>query len=291
MVLLKKIKTNRLYIIIFLFCLITMLISALYETNIFYIIKEYISNPEYKLNYINNSDEPIDFEVNLLNIIKFTLSQYQWNYDYLVIWGTNVFQLLIPIFASISALLFYNKNQTINKFIINKNKSYKKFLLKESSLVSLKMSISIFGAFIIFYIFSIIVSNGTSNPGISREFLIDLLGIDFYYKYTKLYYLIDGLFRLFLIPFIYSFFACSISLYLKNAKQVFLAPIVYYFGFTLISYALTNITYLGIYLSPLLAMVTGAYTYINSFLVMIMPLLAIIISCGAILWRGKYVEI
>ena len=268
-----------------------MLISTLYETNIFYMIKEYLFNPEYKVNYINNSDIPVNFEVNLLNIVKFELLQYNWNYDYLIIWGTNIFQLLIPIIAAIAALLFYTKIQTINKFVLNRKRNYKKFLLNESAYISIKISLSIFLAFIVYYVFSIMISNGTTNQGISRNFLIDLLGTDFYTKYTELYYLLDGIFRLFLIPFIYSFFACSISMYLKNAKQVFLAPIIYYFGLTLISYALANITELGIYLSPLLAMVTGAYTNINSFLVMIMPLMTLSIGLITIFWRCKYVEI
>ncbi len=284
-------KKYKIYIVIFIFSLMIMLISSLYETNIFYMIKEYIFNPEYKANYASNSEVPINFDINLFNIIKFELSQYHWTYDYLVIWGTNLFQLLIPIIAAISALLFYTKNQTINKFAVNKNKNYKKFLLKEATIISFKIAFSIFMAFIVFYISSIILSNGATNSNISRNFLLDILGTDFYYNNTKLYYFIDGFFRLFMIPFIYSIFACSISMYLKNVKQVFLAPIVYYFGLTLISYALTNITNLGIYLSPLLAMVTGAYANINSLCVMIMPLLSIIISLGAILWRGKYVEI
>lgn len=291
MILFTFLKKNRTYIILFIFCLIIMLLSALYETGIFNIIKEYIFNSDYKVNYINNSDCTIDFEINLLNIIKFTLSQYDWNYDYLVIWGTNAFQVLVPIIAAISGLTFYSRNQTINKFAINKNKSYESFLLKESCMISFKISISIFLAFIIYYTFSIAISNCKVNPGISRTFLIDILGYNFYNKYTLTYYLIDGFFRLFLIPFIYSVLACSISLYLKNVKQVFLAPIIYYFGLSLISFGLTNFTSLGIYISPLLAMVTGAYNNINSLCVLIMPLLTIMISLGTFFWRGKYVEI
>ena len=90
-----------------------MLISILSETNIFYIAKEYIFNLDYRNDFIKNSDIPFDSKLDLLNILKFELKNFKWSYDYIIIWGTNIFQLLIPIFAAIAALIFYKKNKTI----------------------------------------------------------------------------------------------------------------------------------------------------------------------------------
>lgn len=289
--LVKYIKKYKIFIIIFIFSLLLMFLMTLYQTHVFYIVKQFIFNSEYRDNFVANSDIPINFDLNLFNIIKFVLGNFQWTYDYMLIWGTNIFQLLIPIFASICALIFYNQNQTINNFIINKKKTYKSFLFKESFILSLKMATSIFLAFIIFYIFCIVFSKGVSSPNIFREFLLDIIGNDFYYKHTKMYYLLDGMIRMFLVPLIYSMFACSISLFLKSYKHVFLFPIVYYFGLTLFSFAISYIVDFGIYISPLIVMVHGDYANINSLYIMIMPLFAVLVSISLIFWRSKYVEI
>lgn len=285
------IKKNNIYIKIFIISLFLMLLSAIYETNIFYISKEFIFNSEYRENFANNSDILIDFNLNLINVVKYVLTNYKWKYNYMVIFGTNVFQLLIPIFASISALIFYKQSQSINKFIINKKKTYKSFLAKKIMQSSLKMSCSIFFAFIIFYILCIIISNGSIDTNISRSFLLDILGKNFYSKHTMFYYFIDGSVKLFLTPLIYCIFACSLSLILKSFKQVFLAPIIYYFGLTLVSFILRESFGVGMYLSPLLIMITGDFLNINTLKVMIMPSVAILISIIIITMKGKYVEI
>lgn len=268
-----------------------MLISMINETNIFYMIKEFIFNEDYRNNYANNSDIPIDFDVNLLNIIKFNLATYNWTYDYILIWGTNIFQLLIPIFASISASLFYNKSQSIGKLMINKEKKYRTFIFKEILINSLKIARSIFSAYIVFFIIAIVISKRTTSVNISRTFLTDILGNEFYYNHTQIYYLLDGFIRLFFVPLVYSFFACSISLFCKNYKQVFLIPIILYYGATLISFAIRNLSKIGIYMSPLLIMVPNEYSNINSYCTLIVPMIAILISICTIFWRDKHVEI
>ena len=268
-----------------------MFLMTLYQTHIFYIVKQFIFNSEYRDNFVANSEIPINFDLNVFNIIKFVLGNFKWTYDFMLIWGTNIFQLMIPFFASICALIFYNQNQTINNFIINKKKTYKSFLFKEIFMVSLKMATIVFLAFIIFYIFCIVISKGESSPNIYREFMLDIIGNDFYYKHTQIYYFLDGAIRMFLIPFIYSMFACSISLFFKSIRNVFLFPIVYYFGLTLFSFVISYIIDFGIYISPLIVMAHGDYANINSFCIMIMPLLAVLVSILAIFWRGKYVEI
>lgn len=285
------IKKNKIYILIFICCITIMLISCLYETNIFYVIKEYLFNSEYKNSYISNSDVPIDFELNLTNIIKFHLSNYKWTYDYMLIWGINIFQLLLPFLATISALIFYNKNKSINAMAINKQKSYKKFIFKESLNISLHIAISVFCAFIVFFIIALIVSKGATDNNITRSFLTDIIGMDNYHKYTGIYYFVDGFIKLFLIPLLYSIIACVISLFVKNAKQVLIVPIISYFLLYLISFGLTPFWNFAFYLNPLLIMVTGDYSNINSFLVLLIPLSTIFLSYLGITWKGNKIEI
>ena len=123
-----------------------MFVSIIYETNLFYIVKQYLFNPEYRNNYLN-SDINFELKLNLVNVIRFELANFQWTYDYMIIWGTNAFQFLLPILCGISALVFFKKNNTINKFAIYKQDNYKKNILKEANFNSLKLAFSLFLSF------------------------------------------------------------------------------------------------------------------------------------------------
>lgn len=267
-----------------------MFVSIIYETNLFYIVKQYLFNPTYRDNYLN-SDINFESELNLFNVIKFELLNFDWTYDYMIIWGTNAFQFVLPILCGISALVFFKKNNTINKFIIYKQKNYKKIILKEINKKSLKLSFSLFLSFIIFCVISYIISNGNTNIYISRNFLLDLLPNNFYNNYTFIYYLLDGFVRLFFASYIYSFFACAISLNCIDSKKAFFTPIIYYFGLAMISMVLSRIFQPFIYLSPLLIMVTGYYSNINSILVFIVPIFTILFSLLIVYYKGRNIEI
>ena len=47
----KKIKQNKIYIIIFFICFMIMILSALNETNIFNIVGNFIFNSDYRENF------------------------------------------------------------------------------------------------------------------------------------------------------------------------------------------------------------------------------------------------
>ena len=52
-----------------------------------------------------------------------------------------------------------------------------------------------------------------------------------------------------------------------------------------------DINIIGMYLSPIIIMVSNSYFDINSYCVFLMPLITILISFGILLWKGKYVEV
>lgn len=287
----KFIKKNKVYIFVSIICLLIMLFFALNETNVFHIIKEYIFNPDYRDNY-SLAESNVKINMSLMQVIKSVLTNYKWEYDYMLIWGTNVFQTLLPFLIAISGINFYKKYQTIWKSSLYRNNNHAKFLFKEIFKESLKLSLSILCSYFIFYILCIFISKGMTNPSITRTLFIDIIGEKFYYNYTYLYYLLDGVTKFFITPMIYSFFVCSISLKFKNLKQVCLIPVILYFGLSLFS---TILYYIigdyAIYFSPATIIVSGAYDTVNTLLIFMFDFILIFISIVFIRRNVKSVEI
>jgi hypothetical protein len=268
-----------------------MILLAINETNVFAIIKNFVLDEKFRKNF-SLAESNVYIDLNLFQVIHRVLSAYTWNFDYSIIWGTNFFQLLIPCLAAIAGLLFYNDLNSIYKFSIYRTKNYKSFIIKEIFNKSIKLATSVFFAYLVFYIITFIVTGGSLNPTITRELLLDILGKDFYYSYTYLYYLLDGIVRFLIIPFIYSFFSCSISLIVKNQKQVLFAPNFYYFGLTLfavfLGYLVGNSS---IYFSPTTIMISGQYYNVNTLLLSLINLLPLLISFIILKRKFNNVEI
>lgn len=289
----KKINSgdNLIYLIIFVNCLIFMLVFAINETNIFIILKNYLLDTDFRDNYwIVEGGKYVGF--NPLKVIINVLGEYNWKFDYIIIWGTNFFQTLIPIFASIAGFLFYRDFHSIYKNIIYRIKNYRSFIVKEISVKSLKISLSIFSAYISFFLIILIITKGELNNTITRELFLDILGKEFYSDHTYLYYLLDGFVRFFLIPFIYSFFSCSISMFLKTKKQVLFAPILYYFGLSVVAvFTGYLIGHLSIYINPITIMISGSYNDINTYYLTFINILPILISVIVLKRNFKNVEV
>lgn len=288
----EYIKKNIIYIILFFGCLLAMLLFAINETNIFYIVKEYIFNSNYRNNfYLVEGNLPTSSSI--LGVIGHVFKHYRWTYDTMIIWGTNIFQLLLPCISAISGLIIFNKIGTIFKFSLYRSGEKKlNYIMKKSVIISFKISMAIFLSYVVFYIICLLISGGISNSSVSRSLLLDLIGENFYYMHTYLYYFIDGIIRLFIIPFIYSLFSCSIALLVKTQKQAFLLPIAIYFGLNFISIILRFIVGdIAIYISPITILVSGTYSTINTPLLLCLHFIFVIVSYFIMRWRTKNGEI
>ena len=150
----------------------------------------------------------------------------------------------------------------------------------------------LFISFILFYIFAFLISKGETNIDITRCLFLDIFGESFYSNYTWFYYLLDGLVRFFIMPFIYSLFACIISLEAKSFKQAFVIPIGYYFCLSFISIILEQIFgNIALYFNPTMIMASGDYHSINTILAFAIHLLPIIICFIIVRKKGNKIEI
>ena len=102
------IKENKKYICVFLICIVIMIYEALYDNNIIEIIKRALFEPGYIEFYFANTDTQVSTGtahtfINLfINIVKYTPLAF----DSLIVFGTRIFQLILPLFAVVSGIEF-----------------------------------------------------------------------------------------------------------------------------------------------------------------------------------------
>ena len=196
-------------------------------------------------------------------------------FDELMAFGPRIFQIIIPIFAVIPAIDFYKYYHSIFHFSLLRKKQGNRLILIEITKNSLKLGISIFIGYVLFMILAYSMSDMNYNSqDIARTFLLDIFGDKIIIDHKVIYYLIEGSIRFFMIPFVYSFFAQSSVLHFNNLKEVMGAPILYYYFFTFIGYALSifnNDIY--VYLSPAVIMSNGTFRNMNSYLLILMNIL------------------
>lgn len=279
------------YFLLFLFCIIIMLICSLYETNIFYIVRRFLFDSEYRANF-SLAESTIKTNINVFQVIKQVITNYDGKFDYLLIFGTNLFQILLPCVVSIFGVLFYYKYSSIDQFAIYKTKNYDKYIRKQITHEALKTASTIFFSFIFFYIILFIITKGELSNYMGRTLFIDLLGNSFYNNNTYLYYILDGAIRMFLIPFVYTFFACSLAIILKTQKQVFLVSNIYYYGLSAIGFGLYYlIGDIALYFNPSVIMASGSYNNINTMLLICTNVIPLILGILIIRGKSKNVEI
>ena len=287
----KILKNNNIYFIIFVITFIIMLVTVLNDTNIFYVVKNFIFDKNYRDNF-TLAESSIAYDITLFQVINKVLGNYDWNFDTMIIWGTNIFQIIIPLFGAIGSLLFFHRKMTIYQLSLYRSKGYLKFLLKEILSECLKITISVFFAYVCFYVICLFVSKGSYNITVTRSFLLDFFGNSFYKEHRELYYLLVGFLKFFVINFIYILFSISICLHTRNSKVAFLLPLVWYYSLTLIASILTNgVSFQFIYLSPALIMMSEYYNNIISLCVFVLPLIILIISIFLIKQEAKYVAL
>lgn len=285
-----KFKRNKLYIIVFFVCLLIFVFYALEETNIFFIVKKFLSDPSYKKSYIENS---AGTNINgILDVIRDVLTRYPWTFDSEIVWGTNMFQLLLPFFASVASVKFYQEYTTIFQLeMYREKKTTQKFLFRKVFKTASHLALAIFLAYLVFYFLTLWVTKGVLMDGFDRE-LFNEVYPEFYENSPYIYYIVEGLVRFLLMPFIYAFFACAIALFAQNQKLVLLVPNIYYFGLSTIAFGLYYVSEkISLYINPTTIMVVGSYENLSSILLIIISCLPFWLGVGLIYWRSKYAQV
>lgn len=234
----------------------------------------------------------MNIEPTVFNIMKSVISNMQFTFDVSVIFGTMWFQIIIPLFATISGVAFYQIYNSNLKLKIIRKERYKQTILKEILFNSLKLGSVIFAAYLVFISCAYLISTPGSLGSSERTLFSDLIGNGLFLNHTFLYFIMEGIVRFFMIPFAYATLSQSFALFDKSLKEVIAAPILYYYGLSAIGFAMAMVVpQLAIYINPSVIMANGSYEQFNSIVLILINMLPLLIGLGIIYWRTKNVEI
>lgn len=274
-------KENQIYYLVSLFCLLLMIISISWDSLWFASTCGWFESPEAK-EAIRKLGMEYGYVIN-----HFTDALYfyfkvdsHWIFDYDIVFGTVFFQLLIPFLAVIPAYRIYKEMQSVYHMKAYRQSSYPQFLWKQILSEAVKLSVSVFGAYLI-YLFLCMALENTYGDWILHELLLDILGKDFYHSHMHLYYVLEGSIRFFLIPLLYSILSECYALTAGNAKQAILFPFAYYYGLTAVSFLLIRVfgtTKALLYLCPTTIMANGDYETVSTPAILAVHVLPLLIG-------------
>lgn len=273
-------KINKKYIYLILTYIFIMFFCTFLDTNVVKIISKYFSNETFK-NEIMIIYNNFNFISCLFEIVVDIIKNYEWNFDYIIIWSTNIFQISLPFLAIFG---FFNYKNCKN----NDKLSFKKLAKKDS----IKAAICVFIAYLIFFLLIIIICQGKHSTYITRQFLSDILGDKFYFNHIYLYYLIDGFIKYFIMSYIYIYSGSLLSYtfndIINNKNVLCYYFIIIYFFLSIVSTILVYIIGdMAIYSGPHSIMIAGTFLNISSLIMFAVNLLPLIISCILFYKKGR----
>lgn len=233
---------NKIYLLFFILTFSILMSTFVLETDIIKIFSCYFNNVNYNSIALNSS---------LIENIKWLLNSFEWKFDYIIIWTTNIFQLILPIFYIIGCIIYFN---------INKNSNIKKIMN-----FAFKTALSIFTSYIFFYLIIVIICKCEHTDYITRNLFLDIFGANFYYSHTFIYYILDGLVRFLIVPFIYFSSSILLTSKIKNKSIGYYYILISYMFLSLLSNGLCHL--LGDafkYLNPAAIIISGSYTEIST---------------------------
>ena len=284
-------KQNKIYFILFLLVLFIMLYSLCNELNIVHCTTNFIFNESFAKSFCEVNNSPCNVN-NVFELWLYLISDNSQSFDSLVVWATSSFQILIPLFTSIIGVKIYYWYNTILKFESYRMKNYGKSLIVKITKESIKLSLSVFFAYLVFLLLCVLLARNNLAEYITREMYLDWFSDDFYINYRFFYFFMEGFARFFFVPFVYSFFAGGIAIVAKSLKQSIFIPLVYYFGLTLTISALSS--FIGsnyFYFIPSTIMASSSYPNINTLMLFPVHIVPIIITILIIRYQFKLHEI
>lgn len=276
---------------VFGICLMIFLFTMLQETNIFTTLLRYIVDANYRENY-SLAESDVKTVFNIFQVVPYVMAHHPWRFDVTFIFSTNLFQLILPLIVSISGLIYYEKYHSIEQYCYYRKQKYSKRLIQSIAWHALVCACSIFLAFLIFYSINFTITKGKLSTYVGRELYLDLLGYAFYDAHPYVYYLLDGITRFFIIPFIYAFLSCTLVTIVKSQKELLFTSNIYYYGLSVIGFGLyAAFGDIAIYFNPSAIMASGTYTNIHTLLLFVIHIIPFIFCFIWIYYKGKHVEI
>lgn len=150
------------------------------------------------------------------------------NYDNYVSGTFRYGMILTPIFICATSLIFIREKRGFFPYAILRGKSEKKLMLKTLLYYGLINGATFYFAYVIFCTVGLLFNSLImQTPRLSFDFIF---GEGFSQNQVYLYYLVEGIFKYFILGFVYTLFSCTIALITNKSYLSILIPIIYYFG-------------------------------------------------------------
>lgn len=256
----------------FVICLIFIL-CLLLDTNIMSNFYYYLTNSNYSTNVM--MDYGLGYFSTLIELLKNLFLNYEWYFDYILVWSGNIYQLLLPFVSVLLTYIYFKDNsmRTVFKYSINQ-------------------SFFIFLGYLMFLIFVFLITGGKLSNYMSREFFLDILGDSFLTNHYVIYYFLDGMNKFFITTFLFTIICINFASLFKEKYILYFYYIFLYFFLYYISQILEVLfSKIFIYLNPSLLLTSGAYENISTVLCYLFPGILYFISYYLKRKKDKYEKV
>lgn len=250
--------------------------------------------------YFLRTDDPIvaAMEPTFINFIKAQIHTLYIEmtsinaYDASMIFSKQFLQIILPFFAIIGGIRFYNAYNGIMKFQYSKKtkSSYRKNVFINMNEHSFKIALALFLSHVLFGLVMAFLSDELSLGALNRTLFSDILGSSFYQEHIVLYFILEDFVTIFMMSYAYTFLAESMVLMGYNIKRVVGTPLIYYYGMSVIGFALMQISNIGVYFIPSIYMSSGDYSF-STIPMILINMIPLFIAFLIFMVKTKYVEI
>ena len=270
-------KLNKKYLAIFAICVAIIVVSL--NSNYSFITRffECLFNFDDQLNFLYEYGviPTLNGDYGFFEIYMIYNDVFYYGYASMIIWSTQLFQILLPVIAAIGSFWIFKEWNSIDFYVLSRKDGYAKYISKKVVLNSLKVAIAFFAAYLLLLIFVDQIAD-KENLQIARYILTDIFSEDLYYDHIFIYFFLEGFIRFFIMPFVYSFFASVLALVVTKPWQSFLYSNLYYFALTLVGGIIlylggigSAISNIAIYFMPSLLMGSGDYYGFSTILIIL----------------------
>lgn len=288
----KILKKNKYYLLILCACLIIMIYSVLSDYNFFQSVWRCLTESDY-IDLYNSDLFPGEVPINnMLDFVQHFFKYNHFNFDYIMIFGTNSFQVIMPFLCVITGVRYHNKFYTVDKLKMYRFKKIKYYLSSTMLKQAFLTSIFIFLSFVLYYLFCLKLANAPIMEDMRRDLFADIFGSSFYYNHLYLYYFLEGIIKFFVVPFVLTILSLCSVLFLKKRKVVFTAMPLFYYGMAICAFviALYNDT-ISMYLNPTSIMASGTFIEFSTILLFIPYFIMILLSIFLVIYYVNKYEI
>ena len=157
--------------------------------------------------------------------------------------GSAIMQLALPLLAIVFSFGFARLCGGYYGSAKPRVRRFSSLIRRDVLLISLTAAAGLYTGFLLFCLFGVISHPIVINENYSRSFLNDIFGAGFSWKDPLGYYLIEGVYKYAILPFVYCAFACAAYWLFRKKYVCVVVPAGYYVALSVLSGTLSQPLY------------------------------------------------